>query len=232
MVTSKINIKDINFRVIATETLSSDDLVRVRQLFNQTYHHANFSYLEKSFKQLRYISFADYKGELVGFGVADAVETTLPRITEPQIVLLGGICCVASTFRRLGLFTELEKMSVEASDMMRPAPQYLVCGRMAHPASFRVISQTPAVIPKPGVRLSKWQQEIGLKVAELYGVKIDPETLVVIGNGTPCGYPKVKSEVSEEEWQPFKAVNRNQGDSLLGITWILNIPPGWLETNG
>ncbi len=175
---------------------------------------------------------ADYKGELVGFGVADAVETKLPRMAESQIVLLGGICCVASEFRRLGLFTELEKMSIEASDMMRPAPQYLVCGRMAHPASFRVISQTPAVIPKSGVRLSKWQQEIGLKVAELYGVKINPGTLVVIGDGAPCGYPKVKSEVSEEEWLPFKAVNRDRGDSLLGITWLLNIPDGWLKTKG
>lgn len=232
MATSKTDIKEINFRAIPTYALSSDDLVRVRQLFNQAYHQANYSYLEKSFNQLRYITLADYRGELVGFGVADAVETSLPRMAEPQIVLLGGISCVASTFRRLGLFTELEKMSIEASDMMRPAPQYLVCGRMAHPASFRVINQTPAVIPKPGVPLSKWQQEVGLKVAELYGVTIDPETLVVIGDGAPCGYPKVTSEVSEDEWLPFKPVNRDRGDSLLGITWFLNTPAGWLGMSG
>lgn len=88
---------------------------------------------------------AVFREELVGFGVADAVETKLPRLIEPQIVLLGGICCVASNYRRLGLFNKLEKMAFEASDMMRSAPRYLACGRMAHPVSFRMISQTPAL---------------------------------------------------------------------------------------
>ena len=68
-------------------------------------------------------------------------------------------------------------------------------------------------------------------MAELYGVNIDPETLVVIGDGSPCGYPKVISEVAEEEWLPFKGVNRKRGDSLLGITWLPDAPAGWLETD-
>ncbi len=220
MAESKIDIKDIDLRVTSTEALSSDDLARVHELFNHSYHQANHSYLEKSFDRLRYISLAVFREELVGFGVADAVESKLPRLTEPQIVLMGGICCVASNYRRIGLFNKLEKTALEASDMMRPAPRYLACGRMAHPASFRVISQTPAVIPKFGVPLSAWQKEIGLKVAELYGVTINPETLVVIGDGSPCGYPKVSSEVAEEEWLPFKTVDRDRGDSLLGITWV------------
>lgn len=220
---------DIDFQVIPTESLNTDNLNRVRQLFEHTYHQANYSYLEKSFSILRYISLAMFKDELIGFGVADAVETKLPRLAEPQIVLMGGICCVASDFRRLGLFGQLETKACQASEMMRPAPMYLACGRMAHPASFRVISRTPAAIPKFGVPLSEWQKEIGLKVAELYGVKIDPETLVVIGDGSPCGYPKVKSDVSEEEWLPFKNVNRERGDSLLGITWLPKTPKGWFD---
>jgi len=133
---------------------------------------------------------AIFKDELVGFGVADAVETKLPRLTEPQVVLMGGICCVASDYRRLGLFKHLQDIAFRHSDQMRPAARYLACGRMAHPASFRLISKTSAVIPKFGVPLSDWQKEISQKVAELYGINLDPDSLVAVGDGSPCGYPK------------------------------------------
>jgi len=61
----------------------------------------------------------------------------------------------------------------------------------------------------------------------LHGVNLDPETLVVIGDGSPIGYPNIEYEVTEQEWLPFKAVNRDRGDSLLGITWIPDAPEGW-----
>ncbi len=227
MTTPKIDIKDIDLRVILTDAITDDDLDGVHRLFEDSYNEASYSYLEKSFTKLRYISLAVFKDDIVGFGVADAVEAKLPRLSEPQIVILGGISCVAADYRRLGLFGRLETMAYGASEVMRPAERYLLCGRMAHPVSFRSFRRFEATIPKNGVRLSDWHKEIGLKVAEIYGVNIDPETLVVIGDGSPCGYPKVKSEVSEEEWLPFKTVNRERGDSLLGISWAPNAPADW-----
>ncbi len=218
----------IDFRVIPVKSLTSNDLYQMRQLFDDSYSQANYSYLEKSFARFRYISFANLRDELIGFAMADSIETNLPGLPEPQIVVLAGICCVATDYRRLGLFVDLEFMAASASRQIKPNDRLLVCGRMAHPASFRTINQFPATIPKYGVPLSEWQKEIGLKVAGLYGVDIDPETLVVIGDGSPCGYPKVISEVSDEEWLLFKAVNRERGDSLLGITWFPEAPPGWL----
>ena len=83
------------------------------------------------------------------------------------------------------------------------------------------------MVPKMGIPLSDWHKEMGLKVAELYGSTLDPETLVVIGDGTPIGYPRLDYALAEEEWLPFQAVNRVRGDALLGIFWYPDAPEGW-----
>jgi hypothetical protein len=227
MSTDRPGIDDIETRVIRTGTMRKDDLEMVHQLFDQSYRQANHAYLEKSFSRLKYIAIATVGETPAGFAVADTVETDLPRMSEPQIVTLAGICCVAPRFRRLGLFLKLESLAGSASGLSRSGKRILVCGRMAHPASFRTISRSPMVIPKYGVPLSDWHKEVGLRVAELYGVNLDPETMVVIGEGVPIGYPIIEQDVTEEEWLPFKNVNRDRGDSLLGITWSPDAPEGW-----
>ncbi len=227
MSVNRPGIDDIDTRVVRTDALTKDDLDMVHQLFGQSYRQANRAYLEKSFSRLRYIAVATAGNTPAGFAVADTVETDLPRMSGPQVVNLAGICCVAPEFRRIGLFRKLEGLAAGASGVSRAGKRVLVCGRMAHPASFRTISRSPAVIPKYGVLLSDWQKEIGLSVAELYGVNLDPETMVVIGEGVPIGYPIIEQDVTEEEWLPFQVVNRDRGDSLLGITWSPDAPEGW-----
>jgi len=227
MSTDGPGIDDIETRVIRTDAMVKGDLDMVHQLFDQSYRQANHTYLEKSFSKLRYIAIATVGETPVGFAVADTVETDLPRMTGLQIVTLAGICCISPDYRRIGLFRKLEGLATSASGISRSGNRVLVCGRMAHPASFRIMNQSPAVIPKYGVRLSDWQKEVGLRVAELYGVNLDPETMVVIGDGVPIGYPIIEQDVTEEEWLPFKAVNRDWGDSLLGITWSPDAPGGW-----
>jgi hypothetical protein len=207
--------------------MTKDDLDRVHQLFDVSYRQANHAYLEKSFSRLRYIAIATLGETPAGFAVADVVEADLPRMTGLQVVNLAGICCIAPGFRRRGLFGRLEGLAAGISGVSRAGKRTLVCGRMAHPASFRTISRSLAVIPKYGVPLSDWQKEVGLYVAGLYGVNLDPETMVVIGDGVPIGYPIIEQQVTEEEWLPFKAVNRDRGDSLLGITWSPDAPEGW-----
>jgi hypothetical protein len=220
--------RNIRIQVLPTKELDTHELTLVHQLFDHAYHQANHSYLEKSFLTLRYIALAMAETMLAGFAVADTVEACIPRLADPQIVTLAGICCVHSTYRRLKLFTELELHAASASNLIKPDIRVLVCGRMAHPASFRIMNRTAAVIPKYGVPLSDWHKEVGLRLAELYGIHIDPETLVVIGDGTPCGYPKLTyDDLTEAEKWLFKDVNRDRGDSLLGITWLPEAPRGW-----
>jgi len=222
---SKFSKYDI--RVLRTESITNDDLANVHELFDISYRQANHSYLEKSLKRLRYIALATMGKTPAGFAVGDTVQTMLPRLPDPQIVVLAGICCIAPDFRRQGLFGHLEGSAIRENGLLQPGIRALACGRMAHPASFHNMSQSPTVVPKYGVPISEWQKEIGLRVAELYGVNLDPETFVVIGSGTPIGYPIMEIDVTEEEWRLFKAVNRDRGDSLLGISWGPDAPEGW-----
>jgi hypothetical protein len=98
---------------------------------------------------------------------------------------------------------------------------------MAHPASFRTLSRSPTVIPRPGLTLSDWHLEVGAALANLYGATLKPNSLVVQGSGKPRGYSDIEIQVSETELLPFKQVNRDEGDRLLGIAWFPDAPPGW-----
>jgi hypothetical protein len=220
-------ISHLDFRSLCTKALTGVDRERVHRLFDLTYRQANHEYLERSLLKLRYIALATDQDQPAGFALADMLESPLPRLPEPQTIMLAGICCVAPEFRRLGLFTRLEVLAAKESGLFTPNKRILMCGRMAHPVSFRTISKSPTVIPKPGSPLSDWHKEVGVTVAELYGVNLDPETFVVQGEGRPIGYPILDLEISEEEWLPFRTVNRDRGDSLLGLAWFPDAPEGW-----
>ncbi len=55
----------------------------------------------------------------------------------------------------------------------------------------------------------------------------DPDTFVVKGNGTPVGFFSMEISVTEDEWQLFNGVDRNNGDSLLCMGWYPDKPEGW-----
>ena len=106
----------------------------------------------------------------------------------------------------------------------------LAVGRMAHPASMRTMSRNPVVVPKPGVAITAWQREVGRAIADLYSVEsFDDATFVVAGSGTPIGYPVMEIDVEPEEWIAFNLVNRDRGDSLLGLSWRPTAPDGWQD---
>lgn len=227
MSTNGRDFRNMALRVVKTAALTRDALDRVHRLFDLSYRQANHEYLEKSLSKLRYIALATAGEGLVGFAVADTIETALPRLADPQIVCLAGICCVNAGYRRVGLFKKLEILAAGASGLLKPGRPVLMCGRMAHPVSYRTMRPFPSLIPKLGVPPSDWHRETGLKVAELYGSTIDPETFVIIGRGSPIGYPNMDFQLADPEWLLFKNVNRDRGDSLLGIFWVPEAPEGW-----
>ncbi len=220
-------LQNAQTRVIKTAELTAADRQTIHDLFDLAYGQANHGYLDQSLTKLRFLSLAHDKATPVGFALGDAVITPLPRMTEPQCVILAGICCIAPEYRRLGLFSFLESLAIRESGLVKPGKRSLSCGRMAHPASFRIISRNPTVVPKQGRPPTPWQKEVGLCVADLYGIQLNPETFVVHGKGQPIGYPKLEIRVEEEEWLPFQTVNRDRGDSLLGIAWNPDAPEGW-----
>jgi hypothetical protein len=142
-------------------------------------------------------------------------------------VSLAGICCIAPSYRRRGLFGELERLAL-AARFTPERPRRLVCGRMAHPAAFRSMGRLPTAVPGPGSRPTSWQREGGAAIAETYGVAgFDPETFVCMGDGRPIGHPRIEFEVEPEEWDLFTPVDRDRGDALLAISWFPDAPPGW-----
>jgi hypothetical protein len=93
---------------------------------------------------------------------------------------------------------------------------------------MRSLARNPTVVPKPGVRPTTWQQEVGQAIADAYGVHaFDPKTFVCIGSGDPIGYPIIELQVEPEEWEVFRPVDRDRGDALLAMIWTPDAPPGW-----
>jgi hypothetical protein len=220
-------MKNYEFRLIPSKELSEQELTFIHDLFDMNYREANHAYLDQSLGKLRFTAMA-FDGEIpIGFALGDAVQTELPELTGTHCAALAGICCISPHYRRQGLFSSLEMKSIEGSGVFKRGVRSLLCGRMAHPASFRLMRGFPSVVPRYGISPTSWQRKVGLRVAELYGVVLDPSTFVVKGKGSPIGYPKIEMDVGEEEWLPFKPVNRDRGDSLLGICWVPDAPEGW-----
>jgi hypothetical protein len=214
------------FNVVATSDLGEPVLARVLALFRASYRSANEAYLKRSLGRLRFIATAMAADGLAGFALGEMRIMDLPRLPQ-QAVALAGICCVDARFRRRGLFRELERRAFLAAGIAFE-PRVLSCGRMAHPVSFRTMTRNPTHVPKRHIRPTPWQQEVGVAIAQAYGVTdFDPETFVCAGIGRPIGYPNIDIDVRPDEWDVFAPVNRDRGDSLLGLCWFPDAPEGW-----
>ena len=218
----------IEFHVDRSEALDGSDSDQVHALFAETYAQPNHEYLDKSLGRLRYIALARAGDSLVGFALADARLVELPGFAELQSVLLAGIACVRDEYRRGGLFSMIAVEAARGSGLLeRTSGRFLACGRMAHPVGFRSMKRLHKAVPDAERMLSAWHLDVAAAVADLYGVRLRGNSLVVVGSGQPIGYPRIEIEVDPEEWLPFADVDRDRGDSLLGLAWTPDAPAGW-----
>ena len=225
MVTER-DLSAFEIRTVHADTLTAADREAIFALFRSSYREANAAYLENSIDKLRNVAIAKHGDAPAGFSLADVRVLDLPRLPA-QTVTLAGICCIDPAFRRRGLFGALEQAAMRGAGIA-PAGPWLACGRMAHPVSARTMLNNPTMVPRRGVPITRWQKEIGAEVAQAYGsYDFDPETFVVIGAGTPIGYPVIEMEVEADEWEIFAHVDRSRGDALLGICWMGEAPAGW-----
>jgi GNAT superfamily N-acetyltransferase len=220
------DLSSFDLKVVEADKASAKDLENVFSLFEMNYRQANRAYLEESLGTLRYLALAEHEGTAAGFALGECRVMDLPRLPA-EVVNVAGICCVAPQFRRRGVFRELEYL-IFVRDEMPAHARRLSCGRMAHPAGMQGFIRIPTVVPKPGVRPTPWQQEVGQAIADAFGSHaFDPETFVCIGSGEPIGYPIIEFQVEPIEWEVFRQVNRDRGDSLLAMVWTPDAPPGW-----
>jgi hypothetical protein len=215
-----------DFRVVETAKASSQDREAVFALFEMNYRQANRAFLEKSLQVLCYLALAEHQGVPAGFAIGECRVMDLPRLPA-QAINLAGICCIAPQFRRRGLFTHLEGLTIGAA-AVEDRSRRLSCGRVAHPAAMRILTLSPTRVAMPGVHPTPWQEEVGQAIAEAYGVHaFDPETFVCVWSGEPIGYPRIEVEVQPDEREVFRPVNRDRGDALLAMMWTPDAPPGW-----
>ena len=225
--TSERSFDDLSVRVLLSDALEERDRAAVFGLFDRSYRRANHAYLEQSLTRLRYLALATHGGTPAGFALAETRRLSLPRIGE-TVVALNGLCCIAPAFRRRGLMGHLEVLASSASGIVTAAGERkLSAGRMGHPVGVRLMARNPTMVPQPGKTPTAWQQEVGRTIAEAYGSRLDPETFVCTGDGTPVGYPELDVDATDAEWTRFAKVDRDRGQSLLTIAWGPDAPPGW-----
>ena len=226
MTANEHNATDIEFRTLPSDSLSDKERAAMSGLFDACYQQANQAYLDDTIARLSYASLAFHDDALVGFGLGEVRMMDLPRLPQ-SAVILGGLTCVVPEFRRQGLVGELGQRYIAASSR-GGHERTLLCGRSAHPAGFRMFLRNESVVPRRGVTPTVWHQEVGQAIAEAYGVvAFDPLTFACTGSGKPIGYPILDVDVEPEEWELFRPVDRDRGDSLLGFVWIPDAPPGW-----
>lgn len=215
------------FRTAPADGLATGDRQLLFELFDACFRHADHAHLDRLLGQLRYVTLALVGEEPAGFSVGEIRVMELPRLGE-QTVMLGGLTCVAPEFRRRGLMIELAQRNIKAS-APRWSGRALFCVRYGHPAAFKsVVAAIESGVPRPRITPTAWQQEVGRVIADAYGVEaFDPETFVCRGSGTPVGYQIMDVEVEPQDWEVFRHVDRDRGDSLLGIVWRPDAPDGW-----
>lgn len=219
---------EVQIEVRDTNSLTSQEMNRIIELFEANYDEADPSYIDKSVDTLKYIALASSSSKLVGFGFGETRIMPLPRLSDSEAVALAGMSCVDPTVRQRGLFAQMALHVLSEGGNVPAERPYLFCGRMAHAVSYRTIAKmSPACVPASGVPLSEWHQETLEAAATAFGVSVDSRTGIVKGSGRPVGYPRLAFEPTEAERELFQNVDRTSGDSLLAIAWLPNAPDGW-----
>lgn len=220
------DLDDLELTTQPAAEVSDAHRADLHALFAVCYRRPNHRYLDESLDLLDHVAMARLGGDLVGFAIAQTRFMHLPELTD-ACVIMGGLCCIAPDARRKGLMSWLENAAA-LRGLTRQAQRHLGCGRMAHPASVRPYRVVPWLVPRYGVVPTPWQQQVGAVVADAYGVEdFDPVTFVCRGRGAPIGYPVLDIDARPDEWDVFKDVDRDRGDSLLAICWQPTPPPGW-----
>jgi hypothetical protein len=208
--------------------LPTDTREALHALFAVAYDDADGDYLDRSLEKLGFVAIATdaTDGHLVGFALGDRRTLDLPMGIGPTPVLLAGLACIDPARRRQGLFRYLSNLAIRAAG--RIPDRNIGAGRMAHPASMRMVRLVPSVVPRRGLRPNDLHRAVGAAVAAAYGVAdFDPDTFVCHGAGRAIGTARLTQEVEPEEWELFEPVDRRRGDSLLAVYWNGGAPAGW-----
>ena len=214
---------DIAVAVYPRDELDTATLRGIDDVYRTAYVDPDPDYLAQSLCRATHIAVARAGPDVVGFltgGTADLEVEDLGTF----FTWTPGLACVSPEVRRKGLFQALGGALAAAA--LPRAPQ-LAGVKVAHPASARGPRQGPTAMPRRGVTPNAVHRAVGAAVARALGASdFDADHFVCKGNGRPMR-AVVEVEASQEEWEAFEHVNRENGDSLLIVNWVGTPPEGW-----
>lgn len=226
----------LEIRIVRAGTIAEREHAAIFEVFDASYREANHEYLQRSIDRIGLLALGMVEGRGVAYAISHTRWMDLPGFEDAQVVALHGMRCVIPQYRHQGINGRLgdalnAAMKAEIESDGRPHVGRLSCGRHGH-ASRAGAATNPLAVPRPGRTPTRWQQAVGLAIADAYGSTLDPETFVCIGSGTPIGYPNEEFEPTEAERAAYAAVDRARGDNLLVISWSPDAPSGWDDPAG
>ncbi|HEX4906319.1 MAG TPA: hypothetical protein VFU93_12765 [Acidimicrobiales bacterium] len=200
-------------------------------MFTAAYQDPDPDYLDDQLAQLQGIGIAtDASGEVIGFTLYGWRELDLPVIGV-HYVGLPGLACADPTTRRKGVAAACGNAAGLVAVL---GPLHLSVMKLATPASLNMALRSLAVGSWPPAddpyalyrNPTRTQLLVTAALARVHGCA-GADGAVGIGRGRPIGRPKVDPEVTTEQAALFDGINRDRGDSLLWVAWLVPPPDAW-----
>lgn len=216
--------------------LSCGDRSALFDVFDATYESADHGYLEEQLESFDSVGLAKLEGRVVGFSICDTRQLDLPVIGV-QVCLREGLSCVLPDVRRGGVMLAMAFTASQRSVFTSGYVGFsLLTQRLATPASLNGVM--------PGLQRLAWptaddpfalydhptstQIAVARAIAvDLGSADYDPTAGICVGSGRPIGTPLVEPEVAPDIAARFDPVDRDRGDSLLFVSWVVPPPQLW-----
>jgi len=230
-------VDGVDFAVMSPQDLSDDEREQLQALFALAYTNPDPGYLDQQFSTMSIATIARRQGKVVGFTLGGRQQIKTDAVGAVR-VNLPGLTCVDPGEHRTGIG---QGMGVRTT--WRQLSEFgafeVVAPRLATPASLAMIMRVKEQFRWPHLddlfALYDHPTPAQVELAELtslaYGSRgYDPATGACIGHGRPIGVPNVEPDVPEDFHRRFARIDRERGDSLLYLRWMVDPPETWAAT--
>jgi hypothetical protein len=206
----------------------------LQQLFAAAYSSPDPEYLDRQLDTMTSLVVARRGTVVVGFALGGGTDIRTAALGDVKVAL-PGLTCVDPREQRSGIG---QGMGMRATwlTLSTHGPREVAAPRFATPASFAMAMKGQGQVrwPPPDDLYAQYdhptaaQIELAHQAALAYGNQgYDPATGACIGLGRPIGIPNVEPEVPDEYHRRFDGIDRQRGDSLLYLRWLVDPPDTW-----
>lgn len=206
-------------------------------VFASAYVGPDPAYLDRQLDTMTCLVVARRGTDVVGFALGGGRNIRTPALGEVKVAM-PGLTCVDPREQRSGIGQGMGNRATWLN-LSTHGPREVAGLRFATPASLAMAMKGRGQVVWPTSEdpyaqfdhPTPAQIELAHEVALAYGNRgYDPATGACIGLGRPIGVPNVEPDVSDEYWRRFDGIDRERGDSLLALRWLVEPPPAWFAS--